>query len=123
MKTKFISFPAKGRSSVHAGGVEEKQDVLVSAGPDPLPMSAACRPSSSTHLPTNLGHTNRISAGPRADPMRPRPHACSRPQVAAPRLGTLLLGLWQVWSLPRGPHMWHRPPNLCFAGGEGWEVP
>ena len=45
MQTKFISFPAKGRSSVHAGGMEEKQDVLVSVGPDPLPHSPCQLPA------------------------------------------------------------------------------
>lgn len=120
----FISSKRQKLSSCWGHGGEARRPGLCWARPPPpLPMPAACGPISSTHLPTNLGHTNRISAGPSADPMRPWPHARSRPQVAAPRLGMLLLGLWQVWSLPHGPHMWHGPPNLCFAGGEGWEVP
>ena len=97
MKTKFISFPAKGRklsSCWEHGGEARRPGLCWARPPPPLPMSAACGPSSSTHLHTNLGHTNRISAGPSADPMRSRPHARSRPQVAAPRLGMLLLGLW-----------------------------
>lgn len=53
MKTRFISFPAKGRSSVHAGVMEEKQDVLVSAGPDPLPHYPCQLPAGPSVVPTS----------------------------------------------------------------------
>lgn len=72
MQTKFISFPAKGRSSVHAGGMEEKQDVLVSVGPDPLPHSPCQLPAGpavvATSPQTCRAHKTPISAGPSADP-------------------------------------------------------
>ena len=71
MKTKFISFPAKGRSSVHAGGMEEKQDVLVSVGPNPLPHFPCQLPAGPAVVatsPQTQGTQNPVSAASSADP-------------------------------------------------------